>query len=83
LGAASVLALVALAIVPLESLAAAPVFCPFKRFFEIECYGCGMTRALSALLHGKVQLALSYNRGVLLALPMMLLSALGFVRSHA
>jgi hypothetical protein len=73
LGAISVLALIVLAIVPLETLERYPAFCPFKRFLGIECYGCGMTRALCALLHGHGRLALQYNRGVLVAFPMMVL----------
>lgn len=82
LGAVSLLALIGFAVVPLQAIEAGPVLCPFKRFFGVECFGCGMTRAMSAMLHGKVQLALSYNRGVLLTLPMMFLSALALVRPH-
>lgn len=85
LGAASCLGLVVLAIVPLETIQAAPVFCPFRRFFGIECFGCGLTRALSAILHGQVRLALSYNRGVLVALPVLagaVFASLVQVRAH-
>jgi Protein of unknown function (DUF2752) len=64
-----------LAIIPLEALERFPAFCPFKRFLGIECYGCGMTRALCALLHGHGQLALQYNRGVLLTSPMLVCGA--------
>jgi Protein of unknown function (DUF2752) len=71
LSAISVSILIMLVIVPLEALERYPAFCPFKRFLGIECYGCGMTRALCALLHGHVQLALQYNRGVLFAFPML------------
>ena len=59
------LALAALALTPLRVLEAFPSFCPFRRLLGIECYGCGMTRALCALLHGQVDTALHYNRGVL------------------
>ena len=75
LGAISVLTLVVLAIVPLEALERVPTFCPFKRFLGVECYGCGMTRALCALLHGQGRLALQYNRGVLLMFPMLVCGA--------
>src|SRR5437868_12408780 len=71
LSAISVFTLIMLAIVPLEALERYPVLCPFKRFLGIECYGCGMTRALWALLHGHAHLALQYNRGVLFAFPML------------
>lgn len=75
LGSISVLMLIVLAIVPLETLERYPAFCPFKRFLGIECYGCGMTRALCALLHGHARLALQYNRGVLLTFPILLCGA--------
>lgn len=75
LGAISVLVLLLLAIVPLETIERFPAFCPFKRFLGIECYGCGMTRALCALLHGQAHIALQYNRGVLLAFPLLVCGA--------
>lgn len=71
LGAISVLTVIVLAIMPLEALEGFPSFCPFKRFLGIQCYGCGMTRALCALLHGHGRLALQYNRGVLVVFPML------------
>lgn len=73
LGAFSVLVLSALAIVPVQTLERLPAVCPFKRYFGIDCYGCGMTRALCALLHGNLRLALQYNRGVLVAFSILIL----------
>jgi Protein of unknown function (DUF2752) len=75
LGAISVLTLMVLAAIPLEVFEGVPTFCPFKRFLGVECFGCGMTRALCALLHGHGQLALQYNRGVLVTFPMLLVGA--------
>ena len=77
--------LLALAVIPMEALNSLPPFCPFKRYLGIDCYGCGMTRALSAFLHGNVRAALAYNRGVLFTLPILSLLALwpvGVVRRH-
>jgi hypothetical protein len=36
--------------------------CTFKTVFGIPCLSCGMTRAFSALSHGQLALAWSYNR---------------------
>jgi hypothetical protein len=36
--------------------------CPTKRFFGFECLTCGMTRAFTAIGHGRLADALSYNR---------------------
>src|ERR1700736_3399736 len=75
LGAISVLTLIVLAAIPLEIFQGVATFCPFKRYLGVECFGCGMTRALCALLHGHGQLALQYNRGVLVTFPMLICGA--------
>jgi hypothetical protein len=36
--------------------------CPTKRFLGFECATCGMTRAFTALGHGRLGDALGYNR---------------------
>jgi hypothetical protein len=72
---AAVALLVALACVPPERLAELPPLCLFKAAFEVECFGCGITRALSAALHGDLGAAVAYNRLVLIALPGLFLAA--------
>lgn len=44
--------------------------CAFHQLFGLECPMCGMTRAFSALSHGRLLLAWGYNRGA----PMMYLA---------
>jgi hypothetical protein len=68
-------ALAALAWIPPDAIAAMPPVCVFKALLGTECFGCGMTRALSALLHGDIASALAYNRLVLFALPALALIA--------
>ena len=43
--------------------------CPVHKYFGILCPGCGATRALIALLHGRVYQALSLNAVFVLLLP--------------
>jgi len=38
-------------------------------FFNTECYGCGMTRALMHLIHFDFSTAWSYNKLFILVLP--------------
>jgi hypothetical protein len=67
--------------VPREALAALPAICLFKRFAGIECYGCGMTRAIHAFVHGDVAAAVAYNLLVLpLAAAVLSLAAIDGVR---
>jgi hypothetical protein len=68
--------LIALLIIPPGVINRLPAVCPFKRYWGMECYGCGMTRALSAFLHGDIRMALAYNRAILLTLPLLALAAL-------
>lgn len=38
-----------------------PIPCLFKMVTGLDCIGCGTTRALNALAHGKILTALSHN----------------------
>lgn len=42
-------------------------------FFDLECYGCGMTRAVMHLIHFEFFKALEYNKLVILVFPLLLL----------
>jgi hypothetical protein len=48
--------------------------CLFHALTGLNCPGCGMTRALYALLHGHVRLALKDNALLVLALPALLIA---------
>jgi hypothetical protein len=45
--------------------------CPFFALTNLECPGCGMTRALAAMLHGQFALSWYYNPLALLLVPVL------------
>ena len=45
--------------------------CPIFRYLHVVCPGCGATRALAALLQGRVADALHYNALVVFLLPLL------------
>gem|GEM_PF-376353 len=59
-----------------EQLSQMPIMCLSRNIFGIECLGCGMTRAISALLHGNFSQAIHYNHFVVLLVPIILASIL-------
>jgi hypothetical protein len=61
------LALLSLSLAPESLWASLPAACLFRNIFGIECFGCGMTRALSAGLHGHFCRAVELNGGAALA----------------
>lgn len=55
-----------------------PGFCVFSALFDMYCPGCGGTRALMALLHGRILLSVWYHPLV----PYGAVLYLGFMVSH-
>jgi len=43
-------------------------------FFDKECYGCGMTRAIQHLIHLDFSIGYEYNKLSIIALPLLILS---------
>jgi Protein of unknown function (DUF2752) len=68
-------ALLLLASMPTEWIASLPVVCPYRNLFGLRCLGCGMTRALSLLLHCQVRDAFAMNPLVALVFPWILTMA--------
>lgn len=50
--------------------------CPIREYLHIDCPGCGATRALAALLHGRIVEALRLNALFVLLLPVVLAGAI-------
>lgn len=45
------------------------ILCPSRLFFNIECFGCGMTRAVMHMHHLEIEDAIFYNNGVVVVFP--------------
>lgn len=58
-------------LLPTSCIEGLPEICVFRHFFGCDCPGCGMTRAVSALLHGSLHSAWDFNRGVFVVFPML------------
>jgi len=58
-------------ILPADYFDYGPTICPSKRFFDIECFGCGMTRAVMHLVHLDFDSAIYFNKGSLLLAPVL------------
>lgn len=61
---------VALYLVPLENIYNGESLCLFKRCMNIECWGCGITRAFFSVLHGYFALAWEYNSLIIILFPL-------------
>lgn len=58
------------ALIPPRWLATSPPLCP-SRWLGRRCPGCGLTRALSLLLHGRARAAVATHPGVLIVAPLL------------
>jgi hypothetical protein len=58
---------------PADFFDSGPTICPSKRFFNLECFGCGMTRAVMHLIHLDIDTAVYYNVGSLIITPFLAL----------
>ncbi|MCB0695190.1 MAG: DUF2752 domain-containing protein [Lewinellaceae bacterium] len=49
------------------------ILCPSRLFFDFECYGCGMTRAVMHAHHMEWTEAVYFNYGVVLVYPALVI----------
>ena len=45
--------------------------CLSRVLLNMECYGCGMTRAIMHLIHGNITVAAQYNKLAFIILPIL------------
>ncbi len=62
---------VALYAIPEESIFGGGSICLFTNIFGIECWGCGITRAIFSALYLRFADAWEYNKLVVLVLPLL------------
>lgn len=48
------------------------VLCPSRLFFDVECYGCGITRSVMHMHHFQFDDAVFYNLGGLIVYPALI-----------
>jgi hypothetical protein len=56
---------------PDKVLMDAPTICLFRNITGMECYGCGMTRGIHAILHGHFAAAIEFNKAVVVVAPIL------------
>ena len=59
-------------LVPLDWLNKQHTICLFKNIFGLDCYGCGITRAVLSALHLNFKDAINYNIMVVIVLPLLI-----------
>lgn len=60
-----------LLIAPVGFLNSIPSVCLFKGVFGKSCFGCGITRAISAMVKFHLKEAMGYNKLVVLVFPLL------------
>ena len=63
---------VVLYVIPMESICNGNTICVFTNIFGVECWGCGITRAIFSALHFRFYDAWEYNPLFVVVLPLLL-----------
>lgn len=58
-------------LIPTSFFQTGRTLCLFKNLFGTECPGCGLTRSFSALVHGDILSAISFNASVVIVFPLL------------
>ena len=58
--------------IPLENICNGNTICIFTNLFDMECWGCGITRAIFSALHFHLYDAWEYNRLFVVVLPLLM-----------
>lgn len=58
------------------------ILCPSRLFFDIECFGCGMTRAIMHLHHWQLDDAVYFNKGSVIVYPALVITWFKWVKQN-
>lgn len=58
--------------IPLDNILNGESICLWKQCFGIECWGCGITRAIFLALHGYFIEAWKYNKLYVVVMPLLM-----------
>jgi hypothetical protein len=61
-----------LSLASLDNLSRKSSICLFKAIFGIECWGCGITKAVIAAIQLDFERAFLYNKLIVIVLPLMI-----------
>lgn len=70
-------------LIPPQSLDSGSSICLIKNVFGRECPGCGLTRAVSSVLHLRLKDAFAYNPRILVVFPLLTLIILRYLIRNA
>jgi len=56
------------------------VVCLSRLLFDLECWGCGLTRAVQHAVHGEWAIAYEFNRLIVLIGPLLIVLWLKYLR---
>ncbi|WP_428982692.1 DUF2752 domain-containing protein [Pedobacter rhodius] len=56
--------------------------CPFHKFLDLDCPGCGSQRAIHAILNGQIMAALDYNLLLVMSIPLLLIHLFFRIYAH-
>jgi hypothetical protein len=59
------------ALIPTSWIEARRPVCLVRNLFGVRCPGCGMTRALSCMAHGRPRRAFEHNKLIVVAVPVL------------
>jgi hypothetical protein len=59
-------------LIPLDWINKQHTICLIKNVFGIDCFGCGITRAVLSGIHFNFEKAINYNKMVVFVLPLLI-----------
>lgn len=65
--------------IPMNWLTQQHTICLFKNFFDIECFGCGITRAVISATQLDFINAFNYNKLIVIVFPLLIFAWLRIV----